>query len=136
MGNCCSDELAHSTCSNTPSETYDFVRAKIIKVYDGDTFWISANHNGKLLKFKMRLYGCDCPEMKTEEGKSVKEYVKNLIDNKIVRVSILNNKIYSGKKVVEKYGRLLGFVWVGDINLTNHLIEKGFAKPYFGGTKE
>ncbi len=132
---CCQSDLEDATYSNTQCEIYDFTRAKVIKVYDGDTFWIAGKHNGVVMKFKMRLFGCDCPELKTEKGKQVRDYVCNLIQDKIITVQILSNKIYNGKKISEKYGRLLGFVWIDKINLTNHLIEKQFAVPYFGGTK-
>lgn len=137
MGCCLSinSELENATFQNTPNEIYHFDRAKVVKVIDGDTFWIAGNHNGTITKFKMRLYGCDCPEIKTEEGKEVKNYVKSLLEDRIVSVSILNNKIYNGKKITEKYGRLIGFLFIKKLNLTDHLIERKKAVPYFGGTK-
>lgn len=133
---CCYSDLSSATENNVLEQTFDFTRAKIVRVIDGDTFWIVAEHNRRLTKFSMRLYGCDCLEKNTERGKEVKETVKNWLENKIVTVNVLSNKVYNGKKVKEKFGRLIGFVYIDGKNLTDLLIEKEMAKPYFGGKKD
>jgi micrococcal nuclease len=133
--------LMAATCDNTNEQVYSFTRAKIIKIYDGDTFWIAADHCGKLTKFSVRLFGVDCPELKTKNEKEkkyatvVKEYLTSKILGKIVDVEVLNNRIVNGKKIHEKYGRLIANIYVDGVSLSTDLINKGFAKAYDGGTK-
>lgn len=150
MGNCIKKEnnksidskLEFVTYENTSPVTYDFNRAKVVKVYDGDTFTIAVYYCNKLTRFQVRLYGVDCPEIKggTEESKAAarvsKQHVEQLILNKIVNIEILNNKIYNGKRICEKYGRLLAIVTIGDINLADYLIKNKLGLPYFGGKKD
>jgi endonuclease YncB( thermonuclease family) len=46
------------------------------------------------------------------------------------------NKIVILKNVqTEKYGRILADVYIGDLHLNNHMIEKRLAISYDGGTK-
>lgn len=146
MGNCVNNKsdkiLSDATFESTPLEKYNFTKVKVVKVYDGDTYWIVANHNGNIYRYKFRLYGCDCPEIRTkhieekERGLEAKKYVSSIIDGKVVNVKILNNEWVDGHLVQEKYGRLLGYMWINEINLTDELIRKGYAKPYFGGKKQ
>ena len=35
----------------------------------------------------------------------------------------------------DKYGRLLVYITIDNININNHLVEKGYAYKYKGGTK-
>jgi endonuclease YncB( thermonuclease family) len=134
-------QLNNSTYTNTPEQVYRFLIAKVIKVYDGDTFWISAWHNNEICRFSLRLYGCDCAEMRggTPETKKLaikaKEFVVDAIGGKIINVNILNGKRYDGKVIHEKYGRLLGTVHYNGKNLTDELIKAGLAQPYAGGKK-
>ncbi len=140
------DMLKNYDHKDVSPQTFDFKYATVIKVYDGDTITISAKHRGVMTSFRMRLYGVNCPELKgptKQKGTEAKNFVSRLILNKVVRVEVLNNKIYDGKKVTEKYGRLIGNVYFGDdisenggINLTSHIIENGHGAPYFGGKKD
>ena len=117
--------------------------AKIIEVIDGDTYYIGFIWEKVPIKIKMRLYGCDCPELhplKTcndlelhiECGKLIVTYVKQLIETKIVKVKTNNRN--------DCYGRMLGdiiFINNGEnINLSEHLIKCNFAKKYYGNKKE
>jgi len=134
----CGSRLDKLTYEETPEITYDFNKAKVLKVYDGDTFTIGAYHLGKPIKFSVRLYGVDCPELKgptAEEGKKAKKFVEDLILDKIIKIEVLNNKVLDGKKIREKYGRLLSKVYINGKDLSEELIAMGMAKRYFGGTK-
>lgn len=115
--------------------------AKIVSVYDGDTFTIIIQLNNKFSKFKVRLYGVDCPEVKplrknfkTEElrleekarGFEAKKYVSDLIFGEILKIEAMG---------FDKYGRLLAEVYIGEEKLSEKIIEDGFGYAYFGGTK-
>ena len=143
-------QLADATYDNTPLEIYHFNQAKVLKIYDGDTFWIAAWHNGELTRFSVRLFGVDCPEMKggTEvtrmKAREASAYVTDRILNKVINIQVLNNTRYDaikstrskGRMMHEKFGRLLSIVTIDGSNLADELIAKGLANRYFGGKKQ
>jgi endonuclease YncB( thermonuclease family) len=151
MGTCISHEkdidvarliqLNNATYENTSEQVYKFMQAKVIKVYDGDTFWIAAWHGNEIQRFSVRLFGCDCAEIRTGTietkrlAHEAKDYVISKIEGKIINIQVLNNTKFNGKIQREKYGRLLSIVHYNGINLADDLISKGYAKPYDGGTK-
>ena len=118
--NALEEKLKLCTLKNTPKKLYNFNKAKIVKVYDGDTFTIVYNDNTgikeEFLQNRIRLHGIDCCEIKDKDSdkkkkaNEAKEFVKKLILNEIVDVEILNGKKVNGKIVNEKYGRLIGRV--------------------------
>jgi endonuclease YncB( thermonuclease family) len=143
------DELLHkSTYANTPEfnlNEYKIVAGKVVKVYDGDTFWLAVIIDGKPCRFKCRLYGVDCPELRSFGetkllAQAAKKFTEEFCLGKIVNVEILNGKtlIENNKKhkIVEKYGRLVVRIrindHVGGRDLTEELIRAGYATPYFG----
>ena len=124
----------------------EVIDAKIIDVYDGDTFTILYQYGDIFLKTKIRVLGADTPEKvirgengeteigKLEEraGEHVKNKVSELIMNKILKVKM--NKF-------DKYGgRVNGVLFLpsstGYNTLTDYLIGEKYAKPYSGGKKE
>jgi hypothetical protein len=138
------DEILQSlTLDDVEDLTYDFTKAKVLKVYDGDTITIGAYYDGGYKKFQVRLYGVDCAEIRggtqesKDEAKKAKEYVSNLVLNKVVTIDVMNNKIYDGKIVREKFGRLLARITTPNgEDLSDLLVSQGLAKKYFGGKKE
>jgi endonuclease YncB( thermonuclease family) len=145
MGN----KLNKATYENTPIWSLDgkVINVKILKVYDGDTFWVALKLNGKVVRHKVRLYGVDTPELKPslslknrdkeiKAAKKAKNFVEELINNKVV-------EMLCGKW--DKYGRLLGTIyiyeygclpcWYKKFSLGDMLIENRLGKPYYGGTK-
>ena len=133
------DELAAVTMLTVKDIEYNFTEAKVIKVYDGDTFTIAAYYGNAFRKFSVRLYGVDCPEMRgphKDRAVAARNFVADLILDKVVTISVYNNKKINGKKMVEKFGRLLADVHVGDKLLSQLLYENGHAVKYYGGKKE
>jgi endonuclease YncB( thermonuclease family) len=100
----------------------------------------SDSNNSNIINFnkiKLRLHGIDTPEIKPlknilnrEEhiikAKEARDFLSNIILNKIIKVEFLSN---------DKYGRPLAKIYKDDIYLNNLMIEKGYAKQYDGGTK-
>jgi len=113
---------------------FDFKYGKIIKVYDGDTYWIAAPYCNGIFRFVIRLYGVDCPELRSKNPQekiaalAARDFVANLILNKVVNVEILPRK--------EKFGRLLANITVGNQSLTSILINEGHGVAYDGGQKK
>jgi endonuclease YncB( thermonuclease family) len=109
-------------------------RAKVVKVYDGDTVKIVFPIRKKLFKFSCRLIGIDTPEMKSHDHneKSYAHFVQKQLSKKIL------NKIVTVKcGKFDKYGRLLITIYHNNsiISVNKWLIEKKYALPYDGGTK-
>lgn len=110
-------------------------RAKILDVYDGDTFTVQIDLGLDVYTIqKIRLYGINTPEVRGDEkvfGKEVRDYVKNLIEGKEVTMTTYKND----KK--GKYGRYLAEIWfdkdgVGEHknNLAEHLLDKKYGKEF------
>ncbi len=94
----------------------------VTKVIDGDTITIEG---GEVIRY----IGIDTPETvhpsKPVEcfGKEASSKNKELVDGKRVKL---------GKDVSEtdRYGRLLRYVWVGDIFVNDYLVRQGYAYAY------
>lgn len=143
MGNCIKvdvlddldTKLENCTLKNTKPTVYKFIRAKVLKVYDGDTITIAAFHDGNFCRFNVRIFGIDCDEIKggTEITKRnaqlAKQYVSALVLNKIVDIEIMND-------IHEKFGRLLAKVSINGISVADKLLSLGLARPYDGGKKD
>jgi len=107
---------------------------RIIKVYDGDTCTLIFRWKKQNIKCSCRIIGIDTPELKTsnkkerEMGFKAKEFLENLILEKVLKVRFLKN---------DKYGRPLVEIFLHNgQSISNLMITEGYAKPYFGGTKQ
>ena len=80
----------------------------------------------------MRLNGIDCTEIK---GKDLNEKQSAQIAKKEMSDLILNKVVTLKNVQTEKYGRILADVYIGELHLNKHMIEKRLAVIYDGGTK-
>jgi endonuclease YncB( thermonuclease family) len=110
---------------------------KVVKVYDGDTFTLASklpnDKDGPVYRFSVRLDGIDAPEMK---GKTAieKELAKT---SRYALAALIMNKIVTLKNVsVEKYGRILADVYVGNILVNEYMLDNNYAVKYDCGTKK
>ena len=108
---------------------------KVIKVYDGETLTIASKlpYEGcPVYRFSVRINCIDCPEMRTKNqnektcAKMAKAKVYDAVFGKIV--TLQNVKL-------EKYGRVLADVYIGDVSLGDMLCQYNLAVKYDGGTK-
>ena len=122
---------------DTVEFTFPITSGRVIKCYDADTITIAAKlpyEESPLYRLSVRLNGIDTPEMKgkniseeeKEMAKLARDFVANLVLNKVVRLENV---------ATEKYGRILADVYVGDIHLNSLLLEEKYAVKYDGGTK-
>lgn len=93
------------------------IEGKVIKVADGDT--ITILENGK--KVRVRFYGIDAPEKKQEYGVKSLSVLKDLVDRKEVKVDV---------KDKDQYGRVVGVVYLDDLNVNLYMLETGNAWWY------
>ena len=114
------------------------------KVLDGDTIDVTIDLGFDLYKKeRVRVAGVDTPEKRTRnlEEKELgidatnwlKKELKDVLDGD--DELIVRTELHGG---VGKYGRLLGWLYVGDetVSLNEQMITQGYAHAYDGGTKD
>jgi len=89
---------------------------KVLRVIDGDTIVIEGGHH-------IRYIGIDTPEKGQSYYEEATEYNKALVAGKTVRLETdVTNK--------DKFGRLLRYVYVGDVLVNLKLVKQGYAEVY------
>jgi len=86
-------------------------QAKIIEVIDGDTFDLMIDLGFcNFTQQRMRLYGIDAPEMRTQAGKDLRDALRMqyLAGSRVVVQSIEGPK---KKQFQDKYGRFLAIIY-------------------------
>ena len=123
---------------------YNFRVIEINKVLDGDTIDVTIDLGFDLYKKeRVRIAGVDTPEKRTRnlEEKALGIDATNWLKDKLeVAVAgdddlVIRTELDGG---VGKYGRLLGWLYIGDSNLSlnEQMITEGYAWSYDGGTKQ
>jgi endonuclease YncB( thermonuclease family) len=157
-------DLTKFTFETTSKISLDgqYVKARVVDIYDGDTCTCVLSFLGNIHQFNIRLADIDACEMKSPNPK-IKELANNAktrlyqlithdMDNSISKLSRagLRNKLNENVFIVylscgkfEKYGRLLGWLYDSSCNIHqsvehsyNHiLIKEHLVCPYDGKTK-
>lgn len=157
---CVSDEeqkLLELNYKTTPEFSLDgsTLLCRIVDVYDGDTVTAAMLLHNQPVTFRCRLLGIDAPEMKNST-KTEAIAARNALISMCSSVAFSNpdatrddvrTHLEIHKKLMrvecgdwDKYGRLLVTLKSHDGNFratscNQALIDGGFAKSYFGGTK-
>ena len=111
---------------------------------DGDTIDVLIDLGFDLYKKeRVRIAGVDTPEKRTrnleekELGIDATNWLKEKLDSTIAGDDELTirTELVGG---VGKYGRLLGWLYIGDgnVSLNEQMIDEGYAWAYDGGTKQ
>ena len=123
---------------------YNFRVTEINKVVDGDTIDVTIELGFDLYKKeRVRIAGVDTPEKRTRDleekelGIDATNWMKENLEGAIDGDDELTIRTEL-KGGVGKYGRLLGWLYVGDeeISLNELMIQEGYAWTYDGGTKK
>jgi len=123
---------------------YNFRVTEINRVLDGDTIDVTIDLGFDLYKKeRVRVAGVDTPEKRTRDleekalGKDATEWLKAKLEGALCGDDELSirTELVGG---VGKYGRLLGWLYIGDgnVSLNEQMIEEGYAWAYDGGTKQ
>ena len=130
---------------NPPSRKscYNFRVTKIKKVVDGDTIDVVIDLGFDLAKTeRVRIAGVDTPEKRTRnlEEKALGLDATNWLKEKLNETIKGDQELTIRTELVGgtgKYGRLLGWLYVGDseLSLNKQMIEQGYAWEYDGGAK-
>jgi endonuclease YncB( thermonuclease family) len=85
---------------------------RVLEVVDGDTFQLKS---GK----RVRLMGVDAPEYSRCGGQEAKEFLKNLVSNKIVSLQ---------EETQEAYGRALSLVYANNLLINEEVLKAGWGR--------
>jgi len=91
---------------------------RVVKVTDGDTITILVN-GGK--QERIRLLDIDAPEKKQPYCEKARAYLSGMVAGKTVSVEFKNR---------DKYGRILGTVFVDGKNVNEEMVRAGLAWNY------
>jgi endonuclease YncB( thermonuclease family) len=144
-------------CFNLEGQEF---QAKATNIYDADTCRLVFFLNNKLVKYTVRLVGIDTPEIRPKRSvenrdqeiaaaKKARNRLIQLATDQTIDLDLTPGKkeiqkiLDSNKKLItikcqefDKYGRLLGKLYDGDVCFNELLIEEGHAYAYDGGTKK
>ena len=123
---------------------YNFRVTKINRVVDGDTIDVTIDLGFDLYKKeRVRIAGVDTPEKRTRdlEEKALGIDATNWLKEKLTETIKGDEELTIRTELkggVGKYGRLLGWLYVGDdeFSLNEQMITEGYAWAYDGGTKQ
>jgi micrococcal nuclease len=99
------------------------VNAKVVRVVDGDT--VVVRYKGR--EERIRLIGVDTPETvhpnKPVEayGEEAKEYTKKKLEEKDIQIEF-------DVQERDRYGRLLGYIWLDGLLFNDELLRMGYAR--------
>ena len=123
---------------------YNFRVVEINRVLDGDTIDVTIDLGFDLYKKeRVRVAGVDTPEKRTRDleekelGIDATNWLKEKLEGALAGDDdlVIRTELVGG---VGKYGRLLGWLYLGDgnVSLNEQMIEEGYAWEYDGGTKQ
>ena len=123
---------------------YNFRVTEVTKVVDGDTIDVVIDLGFDIYKHeRVRIAGIDTPEKRTRDleekalGLDATYWMKKQLEDTIAgdEELIIRTELKGG---TGKYGRLLGWLYVGDstLSLNEQMITEGYAWAYDGGTKQ
>ena len=123
---------------------YNFRVIEINRVLDGDTIDVTIDLGFDLYKKeRVRVAGVDTPEKRTKDdeekalGYDATHWLEDKLNGAISGDDdlVIRTELVGG---VGKYGRLLGWLYIGDseLSLNEQMITEGYAWAYDGGTKQ
>lgn len=93
------------------------VRARVVRVTDGDS--IEVEIEGQV--YRVRYIGINCPEGTEPLGQEAARKNAELVEGKVVELE-------RDVSDTDRYGRLLRYVWVGDLLVNGELVRLGYAR--------
>jgi endonuclease YncB( thermonuclease family) len=122
------------------------IKLSVYSMNDKDKINLNSDTNPSnsvsLHKVKVRLFGIDTPEIKPSKklpnrekhiakAKEARDFLLNMILNKIIKVKFFTNDLY-GRPLVKLYAMN---VELKEICLNDLMVSKGYANKYDGGKK-
>lgn len=117
--------------------------AKLVHVYDGDTFRAAMIHNNRIKKLTFRPVGYDTPEMKPLKSMPNREthiqLAKEARAHLIELCGGIGSYVFIKCHKFDKYGRVLATVYrtrYSEKSINQMMLDSGLANAYDGGTKK
>lgn len=88
--------------------------ADVLRVHDGDTLTLRCPER----RFKLRLRGVDAPEYHQPQGAAARLALADKLSGQVLRVN---------SHAVDRYGRVIGDVWLADQELSMWMVTRGWA---------
>jgi endonuclease YncB( thermonuclease family) len=106
-------------CANAPvADELREITGRVVRVIDGDTVELATQTDSAM---KIRLSQIDAPEKAQPYGDRATSALSDLALGKTVRVQVVD---------VDRYGRTVGEVWVGDLHVNFEMVRRGHAWAY------
>ena len=124
-----------AAAEDIPTEPTYLYRAVVVRVVDGDTIDVDIDLGFYvwIRKQRIRLFGIDAPEIRGEtrqEGLAATEHLKSLIEGETIILRTV--KGIDGGDRDDSFGRWLGTIYHGDMDVNAEMVRSGHAKPYGG----
>ncbi len=97
----------------------DTLTGKVVKVTDGDTIYVL---DSTRTQQKIRLAGIDAPERKQAYGLASRKHLASIVTGKQVTIEYQKR---------DRYGRIVGKVWVNGVDACLKQVKAGFAWARF-----
>ncbi|RKZ75025.1 MAG: hypothetical protein DRR19_29630 [Candidatus Parabeggiatoa sp. nov. 1] len=92
---------------------------EVLKIYDGDSMTLQCS--GETEKTKVRMHCIDTPEMRQKPWSiQARDYLRSIAGNTVILVELDK----------DRYGRIVGEVYSGDVNLNLAQVKAGKAAVY------
>lgn len=104
-------------CCTFPAQVQE-IKGKVVAISDGDTLTL-LDANKK--QIKIRLAEIDTPESKQPYGKRAKQALSKLVFAKTAIVEV---------QAKDRYGRIVGRVYIGDLDVNAEMVRQGAAWIY------
>ena len=112
-----------------------YYKIELLRVVDGDTVDVRIDLGFNVWhKCRVRLMGINAPESRTRDkeekkrGLAAKQWLINTLDSAQADIEMRSHG--SGK-----YGRILGEIYINDININQLMVSEGHAIKYDGGKR-
>ncbi|MEJ8849197.1 thermonuclease family protein [Variovorax rhizosphaerae] len=114
-----------ATCQWVPVAAFaDVIAGRVVKVSDGDTITVL---DASDRQHRIRLAGIDAPEKNQPFGKVSQQSLSAMVAGKTVNVE--TDKL-------DRYGRAIGVVLVGSVDVNREQVERGLAWWYRAYARE
>ena len=112
-----------------------YYKVEILRVVDGDTVDVRMDLGFNVWhKCRVRLMGINAPESRTRNleekarGLAAKDWLINILES-------AQSEIEMQSHGVGKYGRVLGELYINEVNINQLMVKEGHAEIYDGGKR-
>ena len=110
--------IVSSDAAGSASPKAKVLVGNVIRVSDGDTIWVRDKLGHR---HKIRLNRIDAPESNQPFGKESAQHLRSLIGGKEILVEY---------KTTDRYGRILGTIYLGEIDANLQMVRGGYDWYY------